>query len=192
MKSVIKDIIDIENDTSFFNTCKDLFSIVLRNKEKKSSKKKAIMAASVYHASKINKIGLRATDIYRAFGVPLWSDFSKICQCWKGFQGFDEITNTSIENDTLTRMVYMNVYIPLEFLWEVIKNARLILNKIDKCIMNNTKNDKLNACLIYIACQMLGVKITQKKICELYDVSAVTLKKHEALIQSLLKKSQAK
>jgi transcription initiation factor TFIIIB Brf1 subunit/transcription initiation factor TFIIB len=192
MKSVIKNIIDIENDISFFNTCKDLYSIVFRSKERTTSKKKAIMAASVYYASKINRRGLRANDIYHAFDVPLWTDFSKICQYWKGFKYCDEITDATIENDTLTRMVHMNTYIPLECLWKVIKNARLILQKIDKCIMSSTKNDKLNACLIYIACQMVGVKITQKKICELYDVSAVTLKKHEAMIQSLLKKSQAK
>jgi hypothetical protein len=184
-------ILGIDNSFDVNTTSWTLFLGAMNKscKGKRGDKKQAVLAASMYCACKMHKRGIQAQIIYSYFNIPLWKDFTEICSNWSDVNGIREALISISEGDALKRMIYDNSDIPDDKLWLVVKNAYVIKDKLNGSLDCMVKASKLNACLIYIACSIVGCKMSKQNIKDIYGVTPVTLKKHETMIQLCLEKS---
>jgi transcription initiation factor TFIIIB Brf1 subunit/transcription initiation factor TFIIB len=93
--------------------------------------------------------------------------------------------------DIIKRLVYENVKFIKKEGWSVIKCTMKIIEKIKSSSeVQNIKTNKLAISLIYIACVCEKITYDKKEFVELYRISLETLKKHEHIIQTILKKNK--
>jgi hypothetical protein len=176
------------------DTCNDVIALswelfcTAMTKEKRGDTKKAVLAASMYCACKIHKRGIPAQAVYSHFNIPIWKHFTGICENWRDIKGVQEMLISLSKDDALKRMIYSNSEIPDDLLWSVCKTAYNIRDKLNGSLSDKIKASKLNVCLIYIACSVVGCSLSKQKIKELYGVTPVTLIKHETMIQLHLEK----
>lgn len=197
MLNIIKEVYDTlfegDNNHNLIVSTMHLCEVAKNSmKNKKGSHKRAIIAAAVYCTCRFQKRGKRAEDIYKLLRIDVWQDFSAVCQAWKDLKEFSNVGNiTSGDNTSIaTRMVYDNKFIPEGKQWDVLKTIKKLMSIIEASTMkSNVRLSKLNASLIFIACEINCCSVSRANICDLYGISSITLKKHEALIQEVLKAS---
>ena len=152
---------------------------------KRGQNKVAIYCTCFLYACQHHHAGVDAKAIYRYFEIPPWLEYSKIGPCLQ--QILDRTHAHQETNDLLKRMVYTCGRFKNQEAWKIITIAKQLEDKV-QCLRSKVKTSKLNACLIYIACVVNGVEWASiETISQIYDVSITTLKKHELLIQSVLK-----
>jgi transcription initiation factor TFIIIB Brf1 subunit/transcription initiation factor TFIIB len=136
----------------------------------------AQVVASVYVCEK----GLTAKELCTSMNV-------KPNKFWKS------VTNETVsENrllDIIKRLVYGCVKIETKYNWSIIKCARRIIDRIKSAPeIQNIKTDKLAISLLYIACSCEKIKLSKKELVKIYGISLETLHRHEATIQTILKR----
>lgn len=147
----------------------------------KGMHKKALYCVCFLNACRNQQTGVDATQVYRYFEVPTWQHYSKLCNLVKPSYVRDY-------DKTIKRMVYECVKLEEKQMWQVIKIACHLQEKI-MCVSSKVKMSKMNACLIYVSAKINKIEwISMEYISKLYNVSLPTLKKHELLIQGVLTK----
>jgi transcription initiation factor TFIIIB Brf1 subunit/transcription initiation factor TFIIB len=93
--------------------------------------------------------------------------------------------------DIIKRLVSQSVKFEKKQEWPVIKCTIKIIERIKKSSeVQNIKTDKLAISLIYIACQCENIIYEMKDFVKHYRISSETLKRHEHIIQTILKKNK--
>ena len=195
MMNIVKEVYDTifagENNHNLIVETMHLCELAKNSlKNKKGSHRRAIIAAAIYCICRFKKRGKKAEDIYKLLCIDVWQDFSVVCQAWKDLKEFSNILCiTSGDNTSIvTRMVYDNKFIPEGKQWDILKTIKKLMSIIEASSMkSNVRLSKLNASLIFIACEVNCCSVSRANICDLYGISSITLKKHEALIQEVLK-----
>lgn len=91
--------------------------------------------------------------------------------------------------DIIKRLVYENAKFERKEEWPVIKCSRKIIDRIKNSTeVQNIKTDKLAISIVYIACRCEKIVYDKKEFVKYYKISFETLKKHENIIQAILKK----
>lgn len=147
---------------------------------------KALCCACFLYACKKINTEVEPSKVYTFFGVRMWLHYSKLIilieQSMKYGNKFSK-ANSSM----LKRMVYDCPNLNQQQAWNVIKVATQLYEKI-QCMTSNVKMSKMNACLIYISCLINKYDdVTLQFVSKFYNVSIATLKKHESLVQNILK-----
>lgn len=149
---------------------------------------RGMMAASVYLVCKAEKHMLPISVVGNAFDVPS----TVINQCCvdmvEALYYLPMFKKQPKTDDVLSRMVYQVHEIDNH--WEVIKTCRKLIDKLSThSLFRIQKSSKINATLIYIACQVLKLGIQKSVFQKYFDVSPLTMINHEKLIQDLLTKT---
>jgi hypothetical protein len=159
----------------------------------KGKHNKALCCACFLYACKNINTEVEPSKVYAFFGVRMWMHYSKyiilIEQSMKhsSRQQGCAAQNSSMNNSMLKRMVYDCPHLNQQQAWNVITIATQLYEKI-QCLTSNVKMSKMNACLIYISCLINKYDdVSLQFVSKFYNVSIATLKKHEALVQNILK-----
>jgi transcription initiation factor TFIIIB Brf1 subunit/transcription initiation factor TFIIB len=149
-----------------------------------------LMAASVFYGCKIHDTHRPISLLLNVFKIST-SKFntgcSEILELLNDKIYHKQLIKQSSSNDLIVRMIYDIDNIVDK--WLVIKHCRRIIDRIkDNSIFKNQKPSKINATIIYIACNILKLKVTKNEISKILNVSIVTMVKHEKVIQDILKK----
>jgi transcription initiation factor TFIIIB Brf1 subunit/transcription initiation factor TFIIB len=201
-KASIRDLREMTEKLFGFESCEDvtqaavdLYDKVTKayndntvKKTLKHKKRLAIMASCIQYICMSLKKGMNPEVIYSHFGVPLWQEYSTVCQYLKDTRQ-DECV--ACDDDMISRMVASHPAIHGDKSWQIIQAARQLKGKVDHILTNFTKSSKLSACFIYIACKTLHLNVSKASIQTVYGVSSVTLLKHEKMIQKALSKVDA-
>lgn len=188
IKAVIEEMLQCDGTYHIVHTANNLYHEAFKSLgDKRGARKRAIMAAAVHCAFKIHRCGISPLDVYLAFDVEAWLDYSSICMCWRSLTEYQKIMMAMEREDCITRMVYANDKIPLSDAWKITKVSIQLRDKVECYLKSRTKASKLTATLIYIACGIIGCKLSHDDVQRLYDVTPMTLKKHERLVQEALK-----
>jgi transcription initiation factor TFIIIB Brf1 subunit/transcription initiation factor TFIIB len=92
--------------------------------------------------------------------------------------------------DIIKRLVYENVKFDKKEQWSVIKCSMKIIERIkNSSEVQNIKTDKLAISIVYIACKCEQISYDKKEYGAQYRISVETLKRHEYIIQEILKRS---
>lgn len=151
--------------------------------------RKALSCVCFLNACKNHKTGVDPKMVYAYFQVPMWLHYSKLnlllstCE-----QQNTKTKNKGVkdENIAIKRMVHGLPGINKNDAWKVINVAYQLQQQVG-CLLSKVKISKLNACLIYISCQInKHDKFNMQCVSQIYNVSIPTLKRHELLIQSAL------
>ncbi len=114
----------------------------------------------------------------------------KTSSFWKATtrQGISQVPERRFQ-DLLKRTVYSCQYIPKNSEWQVLKFATKILSVLleKSHIIQGIKPNRLIISIMIIACEVAKVEVTRKDMCSKYKLSMDTLKKHESIIQDVLK-----
>lgn len=109
---------------------------------------------------------------------------------WKSVKG-DVVWEERVI-DLVKRLVYENARFDKKEEWPIIKCSMKIVERIkDSSEIQNIKTDKLAITIIYIACLCQKKLYDKKEFVKLYRISIETLKRHESIIQAILKKSKS-
>ena len=154
---------------------------------------KALCCVCFLYACKKLNTEVEPCRVYGFFGVRMWMHYSKLSiliehsinnGCNKSMTSKH---NSTANNSLLKRMIYECPHLNQQQAWNVINVATQLCEKI-QCLISKVKMSKLNACLIYISCSINKYTcVSLAYVSKFYNVSIATLKKHEALIQSILK-----
>lgn len=91
--------------------------------------------------------------------------------------------------DIIKRLVYENVKFDKKQEWPIIKYSMKIIERIKNSTeIQNIKTDKLAISIIYIACKCEKITYDKKEFVNVYRISLETLKRHEYIVQTVLKK----
>ena len=92
--------------------------------------------------------------------------------------------------DIIKRKVYENVKFEKKEEWPIIKCSMKIIERIkNSSVVQNIKTDKLAISIVYIACKCEKISCDKKEYVAQYRISLETLKRHEYIIQEILKRS---
>lgn len=93
--------------------------------------------------------------------------------------------------DIIKRMVYENVKFEKNEEWPIIKCAMKIIERMENSIeVQNIKTNKLAISIVYIACKCEKIMYEKSEFVKFYNISLETLKRHEYIIQAVLKKNK--
>lgn len=174
-----------------YNSTKELFKDIKKNKIIKGEHLNGYIAGSIYFTYKLFNISKQSNDIICYFKLST-SKFNICCNeiidILSDKPYFSKLLKETFPEDLLVQMIY-KIEVLIDNEWKVIKGARQIIEKLNTSIeFKNIKPSKINATIIYITCKMLKIKIMKNDISKSLDVSIVTMVKHEKIIQEILKK----
>jgi transcription initiation factor TFIIIB Brf1 subunit/transcription initiation factor TFIIB len=148
---------------------------------------KALCCACFLYACKNFNAGVEPSKVYAFFDVRLWLHYSKLSFLIEQVMNQKHNVNKVCNYTDLKRMVYECHLLNKQQACQVIHVATQLYNKI-QCLTSKVKTSKMNASLIYISCLINKYNdVSLEFVSKFYNVSIATLKKHETLIQTVLK-----
>lgn len=150
--------------------------------QNKNIPKKANIASGIYANTK----GLSIKELCREMKV-------KTSHFWKASVQNKIQNNSNRTKELLKRTIYSCEYIPKNSEWNVFKIANKFLEEMIKTpCAQKIKPNRLVISLMIIACEIEKLPIIRQSFCEKYQLSLDTLKKHEMILQQVLKGSNKK
>ncbi|NDG03691.1 MAG: hypothetical protein EB119_11005 [Synechococcaceae bacterium WBB_34_004] len=127
-------------------------------------------------------------QIAKLFSVPekaVMDSLTKVTEDWSKMKWYKEFLEKScLGVDILRRCVFESDCIPNKYKYKVLDYAQQIYKQVSPRL--STKNRTMYCTCIYIATKVLGVKVSQKDVCEMFMVSLATLAKTECTIKRIL------
>lgn len=118
------------------------------------------------------------------------SSLPQLFHSWKGMPWFKDLSKTiPLHSDQISRIIYTLDFIPEKIVWDVVKTARKLYNKINgvtHCEVSGLKCHTFNSTCIYISLIICGFKMTRKEFCDKLCISLPTLKSQEHIVQNIL------
>lgn len=167
--------------------------LIHTNRDKASNQgigKSAIAAAALYFACKKESLHRNIEQFVSAFDITV-SKFHHACayiqSAMVGHPLFKDIVKHVSCRDVVYPMVYSVDSIKDKNKWDVIKTCLRLLDIIGEMSdFKGQRPSKIAPTLIYISCCINKIPVKKNDISTELDVSVVTIKKHELLIQNLL------
>lgn len=187
-------------DNPFMTTVIMWFKIYTDNLHKRFCLKTLLcpFAGCIYCVSKYLQKGITIDYIRVPLGLgksDVLSSLPSLLQSWKRQSWFKDLTKMiPLHSDQISRIIYALDFIPEKGMWDVVKTAKKLYNKINgvtHCEVSGLKCHTFNATCIYISLVISGFKITKKEFCERLCISLPTLKNQEKIVQNILHGSQA-
>lgn len=150
-------------------------------------------AGCIYCVSKYLRKGLTIDFIRLPLNLSkkdILSALPQLLESWKGQPWLKELSKTiPLHSDQISRIIYALDFIPEKIMWDVVKTAKKLYNKINgvtHCEVSGLKCHTFNSTCIYISLVISGFKITKKEFCERLCISLPTLKSQEDIVQNIL------
>lgn len=185
----------IENDEPLVATCIELYCIAIDKLRVIHTKhKKNIMAICIYHASCHVQRGLIPEHVMAMMQVnsaDFWKESYNVSQTWTDLSYYDSLMSAvASASSAYQRLVHIleSVVWLGKRKWDVIKAANILFHRIQGThVIGRVKQSKLHPTIIYIACMVCGIKVELRELCRCLNTSVTTVKKHEAMIQDVLR-----
>lgn len=190
-------------DTSLISSLDDIYDLCKPLHEKhRRSKKIIFVAVCIYISAKMERRALKPDDICSLMNVHFdhnfWSVHGEvIAHIHKNRPRlFDKLHNVSTRQNKINMEISGNVHRLCDFsenAFKLVRNRHHLIRVANDIrtkamtVASNSKSDKFDISVIYVACKALGYKISTHDFTRCFDISKSTMEKHEKMIQHALK-----
>ena len=178
-------------DELFLEHCCSWYDVAKLHKGVKCIKPNYIFSACFYCVSVFLKRGYDLNTCYFYFKIKtrkFWKCLENVIEAWKGKNWYATVRkHLSSGAEQIKRTVYQVDIISLEDQWDIIRIAGKLHEKVSMYPgLMTVKSRTLQACCIYIACNIQKLEIKKDEFCKNFNISMASIIFYENIIQDAL------